>query len=130
MDIITKYGDDIMSTADDVIRAGDVGTVWDNIIPTANYLPGTKIPATFTIKVGDITLWTNSNATKYMEEYITRFGDESWTIDIRSQAMLSSYNAAVEEAMDTWSPLPLGEQFGVVGGWELGIPALLNGRML
>ena len=88
------------------------GTVWDNITSTADNKPATKIPATFKIdldgninyvnpETGTNTLWTNSNATKHMGEYVSRFGDESWSIGTRSQAMLESYSASLNKAMET-----------------------------
>lgn len=88
------------------------GTVWDNITSTADNMPATKIPATFKIdldgninyvnpETGTNTLWTNSNATKHMGEYVSRFGDESWSIGTRSQAMLESYSASLNKAMET-----------------------------
>ena len=65
------------------------GTIWDNIIGTADNIPGTEIPATFQINLdgkinyvnpetGTNTLWTNANTTEHMGEYVSRFGDESW----------------------------------------------------
>ena len=101
------------------------GTVWDNITAT-------KIPATFKIdldgninyvnpETGTNTLWTNSNATKHMGEYVSRFGDESWSIGTRSQAMLESYSASLNKAMETIGTETPGRYFGTYGNWELGI---------
>ena len=65
-----------------VVESGKkTGTVWDNIASTADNMPATKIPATFKIdldgninyvnpETGTNTLWTNSNATKHMGEYV------------------------------------------------------------
>lgn len=108
------------------------GTVWDNITSTADNMPATKIPATFKIdldgninyvnpETGTNTLWTNSNATKYMGEYVSRFGDESWSIGTRSQAMLESYSASLNKAMETIGTETPGRYFGTYGNWELGI---------
>ena len=69
----------------------NTGTVWDNITSTADNMSATEIPATFKIdlggntnyvntETGTNTLWTNSNATKHMGEYVSRFGGESWNI--------------------------------------------------
>ena len=108
------------------------GTVWDNITSTADNIPATEIPATFKIDLdgninyvnpatGTNTLWTNSNATKHMGEYISRFGEESWSIGARSQAMLESYSASLNKAMETISTQTPGRHFGTYGNWELGI---------
>ena len=40
---------------------------------------------------------------------------------MRSQAVLSSFNAAVQEAMVNLSVSPAGRYFVNVGGWEIGI---------
>lgn len=50
-----------------------------------------------------------------------RFGEESWTIDIRSQVMLESYSSAINEAMKEFSSLAPGRYFGIFGDWEIGI---------
>ncbi|MCK4261241.1 MAG: hypothetical protein KAX49_19870, partial [Halanaerobiales bacterium] len=97
------------------------GTVWDVINPTAKNISNTNIPATFQLEVGNRTLWANANATEHMGEYIARFGPESWTIEMRSQAMLKSFNAAVTGAMEKWAILTPGRYFDTIGGWELGI---------
>ena len=108
------------------------GTVWDKITSTADNMPATEIPATFKINLdgninyvnpetGTNTLWTNSNATKHMGEYVSRFGDESWSIGTRSQAMLESYSASLNIAMETIDTEAPGRYFGIYGNWELGI---------
>ena len=97
------------------------GTVWDNIIPTAENLINTKIPATFQVKLGDKLLWANANATEHMGEYIARFGGENFSTGIRSQSMLNSFYSSVGEAMGKWGALPSGRYFGTFGSWELGI---------
>ena len=92
----------------------------------------TEIPATFKIdldgninyvnpEIGTNTLWTNSNATKHMGEYVSRFGDESWSIGARSQVMLESYYASLNKAMEMIVTEAPGRYFGVYGNWELGI---------
>ena len=108
------------------------GTVWDNITSTADNMPATEIPATFKIdldgninyvnpKTGTNTLWTNSNATKHMGEYVSRFGEESWSIGTRSQVMLESYSASLNKAMETIGIEASGRYFGTYGNWEPGI---------
>ena len=108
------------------------GTVWDNITSTADNMPATEIPATFKIdldgninyvnpKTGTNTLWTNSNATKHMGEYVSRFGEESWSIGTRSQVMLESYSASLNKAMETIGIEASGRYFVTYGNWELDI---------
>ena len=118
---------------DGVIESGsNTGTVWDNITSTADNMPATEIPTTFKIdldgninyvnsETGTNTLWTNSNATKHMGEYVSRFGDESWSIGTRSQVMLESYSASLNKAMETIGTEAPGRYFGTYGNWELGI---------
>ncbi|WP_430509850.1 hypothetical protein [Gottfriedia solisilvae] len=135
---IVKYGDEVVEVDKDLLKLGkadssaNTGTVWDKIKSTAANISGTKIPATFQVKLaknieyknpetGTNILWTNTNATKHMGEYIKRFGDESWSIEMRSQALLKSYSAAIDNAMSTLAKETSGRKFGVFGGWELGI---------
>ena len=110
----------------------NTGTVWDNITSTADNMPATEIPDTFKIdldgninyvnpETGTNTLWTNSNATKHMGEYVGRFGDESWSIGTRSQVMLESYSASLNKAMEAIGTGAPGRYFGTYGNWELGI---------
>ena len=95
-------------------------------------MPNTEIPATFQIKLTDSSmyvnpetgtnvLWTNANATEHMGEYISRFGPDSMSIGVRSQAMLESYEASLNVAMSKIESLTPGRYFGVYGSWELGI---------
>ena len=72
-------------------------------------------------KTGTSALWTNSNATKHMGEYISRFGEESWSMGIRSQVMLESYSASINKAMRDLASKATGRYFGIYGNWELGI---------
>lgn len=111
---------------------GKTGTVWDKVTGTADNIPNTKIPTTFKIdldskinyvnpQTGTSTLWTNTNATKHMGEYIGRFGGETASTGVRSQAMLESYQAALNQAMEEVSSLSPGRYFGTYGNWEIGI---------
>ena len=72
-------------------------------------------------ETGTNTLWTNSNATEHMGEYISRFGDESWSIGIRSQTMLESYSLSLNDAMKDLVLKEPGKYFVTYGNWELGI---------
>jgi len=108
------------------------GTVWDSINATADDIPDTKIPATFQVDLDDTvnythpetgtnTLWTNSNATKHMGEYTSRFGEENATTGVRSQAMLESYQSSLNSAMQDLSAKDPGRYYVIYGDWELGI---------
>ena len=128
-----KGAESATEDAGKVVESGrNTGTVWDNITSTADNMPATEIPATFKIdldgninyvnpETGTNTLWTNSNATKHMGEYVSRFGDESWSIGTRSQVMLESYSASLNKAMETIGTEAPGRYFGTYGNWELGI---------
>ena len=128
-----KGAESAAEDAGKIVESGKkTGSVWDNITSTADNMPATKIPATFKIdldgninyvnpETGTNTLWTNSNATKHMGEYVSRFGDESWSIGTRSQAMLESYSASLNKAMETIGTETPGRYFGTYGNWELGI---------
>ena len=133
IDGVTEGVGNLAEDVGKVVEGGKkTGTVWDNITSTADNMPATKIPATFKIdldgninyvnpETGTNTLWTNSNATKHMGEYVSRFGDESWSIGTRSQAMLESYSASLNKAMETIGTETPGRYFGTYGNWELGI---------
>ena len=133
IDGVTEGVGNLAEDVGKVVESGKkTGTVWDNITSTADNMPATKIPATFKIdldgninyvntETGTNTLWTNSNATKHMGEYVSRFGDESWSIGTRSQAMLESYSASLNKAMETIGTEASGRYFGTYGNWELGI---------
>ena len=133
IDGVTEGVGNLAEDVGKVVESGKkTGTVWDNITGTADNMPATKIPATFKIdldgninyvnpETGTNTLWTNSNATKHMGEYVSRFGDESWSIGTRSQAMLESYSASLNKAMETIGTETAGRYFGTYGNWELGI---------
>ena len=133
IDGVTEGVGNLAEDVGKVVESGKkTGTVWDNITSTADNMPATKIPATFKIdldgninyvnpETGANTLWTNSNATKHMGEYVSRFGDESWSIGTRSQAMLESYSASLNKAMETIGTETPRRYFGTYGNWELGI---------
>ncbi|EKG2418046.1 hypothetical protein ACOUWG_001915 [Listeria monocytogenes] len=113
-------------------EAKPTGTVWDDIVPTAENIPNTNIPSTFQTnlssnikytnpKTGTNTLWTNANATEHMGEYISRFGGETASTGVRSQVMLESYSSSLNKAMESVATKSPGRYFGRYGNWELGI---------
>lgn len=97
------------------------GTVWDDIRPTQECYPGTKIPRSFELRIGKYKFWVHGNATKHMKEYLIRFGGESFSTKLRSQVMLKSFYSSVQEAIAKWNSFPPGRYFGKFGAWELGI---------
>ena len=115
----------------DDFASNSTNTIWDSVVATADDIPGTNVPATFQInladdlayinpKTGSNTLWTNANATEHMGEYIARL-DNGLSVGVRSQTILSSYGAAVNQAMNELINVPVGRHFGIYGNWELGI---------
>lgn len=72
-------------------------------------------------ETGTNTLWTNANGTKHFGEYVGRFGEESWSIGIRSQAMLESYSVSLNGAMSMLSSKTRQEHWIIYGNWQLGI---------
>ena len=100
--------------------SSEAGTVWGAIRATAGTIPGTEVPATFQLQLGERTLWANANATEHMGEYIARLGNEA-SAGIRSQEILSGFRAAVSDAMSAIGSGAPGRYFGTYGGWELGI---------
>ena len=118
-------------------------TIWDKIKSTADNMPDTKIPATFEIELntsyknpvtGKNSLWTNSGATKHMEEYISRSAVEKFSVGVRSQVILESYSSSLEIAMKSLEIKEPGRYFDVYGNWELGIDTttgtVFHARML
>ncbi|WP_214087827.1 hypothetical protein [Photorhabdus noenieputensis] len=91
------------------------GTVWDSIKATQPAIPGTSIPKSFEMTVNGKVVWVNPNATKHMEEYLTRNGLSHSTTE-GSQAMLSSLQHAIKNASS--QGLKFNEKMQV-GRWEL-----------
>ena len=115
-----------------VFKGDEYTIIWDKIVATAENMKNTEIPATFQMKLnvkinyvnpetGTNVLWANANATKHMGEYVGRFGEISQSIGVRSQLMLESFRAALNEAMETMISNPPGRQRGKYGNWEFGI---------
>ena len=115
-----------------VFQSNDSIIVWDKITATAENINNTEIPATFQMEqkaklnyenpeTGTNVLWANSNAIKHMGEYVSRFGEESHSIGIRSQLMLESFCAALNEAMESIISNPPDRYVVVYGNWEIGI---------
>lgn len=95
------------------------GTVWDKIKPTDPALNGTSIPKSFEISTEGGSFWVHPNATKHIEEFLTRNG-LSHTSSMASQAMLGSFQNALNSAAT--QGIKYGEIMQV-GRWELIISA-------
>ena len=110
---------------------GDSYLVWYRITATADNMASTSIPATFQVrlkvdyvnpKTSTNVLWTNANATEHMGEYISQFGGENFSMNLRSQLMLESYTSALDEAMEYLITQPAGRYENLsYGGWAFGI---------
>ncbi len=52
-----------------------------------------------------------------MGEYVGRFGETSFSIDLRSQLMLESYVSALDQAIGELASKPLGRYEDLNFGW-------------
>lgn len=114
-----------------MFKGDDFASVWDAVIGTAENIEGTEIPATFRLKLsakinyvnpetGTNVLWANANATKHMGKYVGRIVGDSQSIGLRSQVMLESFQAAINEAMEQFILYQPIRCRGVFGNWEIG----------
>lgn len=95
------------------------GTVWDRIKPTQSNYPGSQLPRSFELHTDNVSVWVHGNATEHMAEYLAgkaRRGASKASIDMATQAQLSSREAAVAEAARGGLPL---DKLITVGDWEL-----------
>ncbi len=76
-----------------------IGTVWDTIKPTDLMYPGTKIPKSFELTLGNQKLWVAPNATKHMTDYAVKHLEVTHSVPMNSQALLTSFKIAVEQAV-------------------------------
>ncbi|MFE7723792.1 putative T7SS-secreted protein [Nocardia rhizosphaerihabitans] len=99
------------------------GTVWDSITPTQPNYPGSELPRSFELSLGDESVWVNGNGTKHMAEYLGFLADSGASraaIEMATQGQLSSLRAALIESSAGGIPL---ERLINAGGWELKISA-------
>jgi len=59
----------------------------------------------------------NPNGTKHMVEYVTRFGEKSSSISIRSQLVLASFKSSVD-ILSKQKNLIMDKMY-TVGNWEI-----------
>lgn len=144
VDLVLKNNDEFKSLVIDVYNKegaaglqslistfGDSYLVWYRISGTAENMDSTFIPATFQIrlkenyinpKTNTNVLWVNANGTKHLQQYVGRFGKESWSIKLRSQLMLDSFAKALDEAVNEIITKPLRRYEDLnFGGWQFGI---------
>lgn len=93
-----------------------VDTVYSNIKPTQEFVAGTSIPKSFELTTPSENFWVHPNATKHMVERVTRKGMDPKTQNIRSQAILTSFNSAVNKAVTQGIEY---DKMMHVDGWEL-----------
>ncbi|WP_336028529.1 RHS repeat-associated core domain-containing protein, partial [Acinetobacter pittii] len=93
--------------------------VWDWIKPTQPLLKGTYIPKSFEMATNTRNVWVHPNATKHMQEYLTRNTPANSLEALRrinNQAMLLSFHSAVNTALTNGVKY---NQIMNVGQWEL-----------
>ncbi len=115
------------------------GTVWDDVVGTADAIPGTGgLPGSFELAAGDARVWVHGNVTDHFADAArsaARNGQSPEMVGLGTQQRLSSLQAAVGES--TRDGVPLGQRL-TVGGWQLEfrqrggdeLPALVHGRGL
>ncbi|WP_303805610.1 dockerin type I domain-containing protein [Ruminococcus flavefaciens] len=129
VDIFSKEGKEGIASL--VNMFGDSHLVWYRITETAEVMPGTSIPATFQIRLkvnytnpqtGTNVLWTNANGSEHMGQYLSQFGGDNFSTNLRSQLMLESYSSALDEAMEYLISQPPARYENLIyGGWVFGI---------
>lgn len=118
-----------------LVPDGCTGTVWDSINPTQPDYPGSQLPKSFEMNVGDSSVWVNGNATEHMAEYLRAIANNGALradVDLATQGQLSSLHGALTEATRNGVPY---DRLVNVGGWELkfgkprfegGLPAVIH----
>ncbi|WP_410472336.1 hypothetical protein ACGTJS_12685 [Faucicola mancuniensis] len=92
-----------------------MGTVYNNITPTQEFVTGTSIPKSFELATSSGRFWVHPNATKHMVENVTRKGMDPETQNIRSQAILTSFHSAVNKALTKGIEY---DKMIYIDGWE------------
>lgn len=93
------------------------GTVWDSITENGNARPGTAIPESFSLEISGSKFYVPESGTKHMGDHIASPGmGATKSAVVRSQAILTSFKASVEEAMQTGITRDSKVRFGA---WEL-----------
>jgi RHS repeat-associated protein len=90
------------------------GTVWEDIRPTQPTYPGTPIPRSFEMQVGDHRVWVHGNATEHMAEFVAR-GGAHHGVATNSQVLLDSFRGALGKAIK--GGIQYNEMIGA-DGWE------------
>lgn len=101
--------------------------VWYKIFSSSKDMIVGNIPKAFQVRVNNIELFTIENATKNMSNYISKFGLESWSVNLRSELMLESYVLALGKAMECLELKPYGKYENLIyDNWEFGIDTSNN----
>lgn len=96
------------------------GTVWDNIVPTQDNYPNTKIPRSFVVEVNGQKMWVHGNATEHMYEdvykgIVTGKATAYTNPDLYTQQLMEDFYGSLEQA--TSSGIVYGENIRC-GNWE------------
>lgn len=130
--VITTFANDGITGVNSLVGTfGDSYLVWYRITATADNMASTSIPATFQVRLkvdyvnpntGTNVLWTNANGSEHMQQYLSQFGGENFSTNLRSQLLLESYTSALDDAMDYLITQPAGRYENLsYGGWVFGI---------
>lgn len=92
--------------------------VWYKITSSSKTMAVGNIPVTFQVRAGDMVLWSSKGATEHMSNYISKFGQENWSTNLRSELMLESYLLALDETAQYLSTQPSGKYENLIyKGW-------------
>ncbi len=130
--VVTTFANEGVTGVNSLVATFDDSyLVWYRITATADNMASTSIPATFQVRLkvdyvnpntGTNVLWTNANASEHMGEYISQFGGENFSTNLRSQLLLDSYTSALDDAMDYLITQPANRYENLsYGGWLFGI---------
>ena len=134
--LVINHGDDfsqlVVSTFSEQGTSGikflnqtfnDSYMVWYKIFSNSKDMVIGSIPKSFQVRINNnIVLFTTENATKNMNNYISKFGQESWSTNLRSELMLESYLLALDETAKYLSTQPSGKYENLIyKGWIFSI---------
>lgn len=102
--------------------------VWYKIFSNSKDMVIGNIPKSFQVRINNnIVLFTTENATKNMNNYISKFGLENWSVNLRSELMLESYVVALGKAIEYLKLKSLGKYENLIyDNWEFGIDTSNN----
>ncbi|MGY0500186.1 hypothetical protein ACWZHB_16995 [Nocardia sp. FBN12] len=74
---------------------------WNDIKATQDNYPGSELPRSYEMQVGENRMWVHGNATEHMVEYLQHMAGRGATkeqLDLATQAQMKSLQAAAAEA--------------------------------